>query len=153
VSSHMQRYESGSDLNELWSNDDELGRLLRWSLTTSIGNAEPSPEAWHMILERVREQATPGCTRTGSRCSSAPLASLVQTAVVGCVLVTLGLGMQRDATVARRSLEVKGAPASETLLVSDSTPAQALGGGAPGGLNQERPFRVGGKIREATLPS
>ena len=154
MSSLMQRFESGNDLDGLWSDDDELGRLVRWSLSTSIGDAEPSPEAWHTILERVREQPTSGRAQPDSRCFSAPLAALVQAAVVGCVLMTLGLGVRRDVIVARSSLAAAVAPSSESPPACEPLRAAIPDRYSLTGLDEEeRPFRAGGNIREATLPS
>jgi hypothetical protein len=153
VNSLMPRHDSNNHADDLWANDDELGRLVRWSLATSIGDAEPSPEVWHTILDRVREQRTPRSAQRILRCSSAPLTALVQAAVIGCVLMTLGLGMRRDVVVARNNFAANGAPANETPLVSEPIRDSPPIGGMLVLVDEEEPFRVGGNIREATLPS
>jgi hypothetical protein len=153
VSSLTQRYESENHTDELWSNDDELGRLVRGSLSTSIGNAQPSPEVWHTILERVQEQRSPGPAQRTLRCSSAPVTALVQATIIGCVLMTLGLGMRQDVIVARSSLAVDVPSSTEAALVSEPMPTGSSDGGLLVRVEQEQPFRAGGRIREATLPS
>ncbi len=152
MSSLTRRCEYEDHGDGLWSSDEELGQLVRWSLATSVGNAEPPPEVWHTILERVQEQRTPGSAQCTPRCSSAPLAALVQAGVIGCMLMTLGFGMRRDVIIARNSLAAKVAPHVETQVVADPIPAKAPAGSVPTRVDEECPWRLGGVIREATLP-
>lgn len=153
MSSLTQRYESSNDVDGLWPNDDELGRLVRWSLCSSMGSAEPSPEVWSTILDRVREQPRPGSAERTSRSSSAPLTAVVQAAVIGCVLMTLGLGVRRDVIVAHNSLSAAAAPLAEMPLVIGPMRAAVPSGAALSRVDEGRPFRVGGNIMEATLSS
>ena len=151
MSSLMQRSNAGKQLNELWTDDEELGQLLRWSLATSIGNAEPSPEVWRAILERVGERRAPGSAQHTSRPSTAPLTALVQTALIGCVVMTLGLGVRRDAIIARNNLAVSTAPATESHIRQEQ-PKERLVGSPLSTSGEEQPHRIGGMIQEATLP-
>jgi hypothetical protein len=148
----MRRHESEDQLDGLWSNDDELGQLVRWSFVHSLGDAEPSPEVWHTILERVREQHAPGTAQDPSGRSLAPLAALVQATVIGCVLVTLGLGVRRDVIVARSHYAARSAPPAEAADMAQTMPSEAADAIMLAPADEELPARVGGVVREATLP-
>lgn len=152
MNSFMQRRSNETDETHVWSSDDELGQLIRWSLEDHIGTAEPASEVWLRILDRVQEERTPTSTRSRSRPSSAPLASLVQAAVIGCVLLTLGLGADRDFILARKEERVHSAPAAQSVVVLDKFPEDGVRGQVPALREQEEPFRKGGVIREAALP-
>jgi hypothetical protein len=148
----MQRRDSWERSEELWSNDDELGRLVRWSLSASIGDAEPSPEVWCNILERVRNDPSPDSTRGSSQRSAAPLAAAVQATLIGCMVMTLGVGVRRDFVVARASGVPEVAP-SVSKRVAETVRDDLPGSGLHRLAEDEHTFRLGGIIREATLPS
>jgi hypothetical protein len=152
VSSFMRRHDDEADNVSSWSSDDELGRLIRWSLKHSIGAAEPPPGVWRRILDRVQETRTARSARSNSRCSSGPLTSLVQAAVIGCVLLTLGLGLDRDIILARSDHRVHSAPAVQSPSVFEEFPEDVLRGCMLARMEQEEPVRRGGHIREADLP-
>lgn len=152
MKSFMQRRSNETDETHLWSSDDELGQLIRWSLKDHIGAAEPASEVWLKILDRVQEERTPTSAPSSSRRSSAPMASLVQAAVIGCVLLTLGLGADRDVILARRDERVHSAPSVQNALVFEEFPDDMLRGRVPAQMEQEAPFRKGGDIREASFP-
>jgi hypothetical protein len=152
VNSCMQHHSSAADETHLWSSDDELGQLIRWSLKDHIGAAEPASEVWLRILDRVQEERASTSARSSSKRSSAPLASLVQAAVIGCVLLTLGLGADRDVILARRQERVHSAPSVQNALVFEEVPEDILPAEVPPQMEQEAPFRRGGDIREAAFP-
>ena len=153
MSSFMRCHDDEVDNMPSWSSDDELGRLIRWSLKDSIGAAEPPPGVWRRILDRVQETRTARCARSNPRRSSPPLASLVQAAVIGCVLLTLGLGLDRDIILARSDHRVHSAPAVKPPSVFEEFPEDVLRGCMLARMEQEEPVRRGGHIREAYSPS
>jgi hypothetical protein len=80
------------------------------------------------------------------------LASLVQAAVIGCVLLTLGLGIDRDVILARNDHREHSAPAVQPPSVFEEFPEDVLRGCMVARMEQEEPVRKGGCIREAELP-
>ena len=153
MNSFMQRHSSQADARCSWTSDDELGQLIRWSLKDSIGVAEPPPEVWVRILTRVQEEPRPTSARRGTKCASAALASVVQAAVIGCLLLVFGLGVDHRVILARSYRLALPAPATQKALVSRELPDDMLRGYVPTRMEREQPFRKGGNVREVHLPS
>ena len=132
------------------SSDDELGRLLRWGLRQTVGAAEPPEQTWHRILDRVRRAET---TEQPPRRASASLPSLVQAAVIGCLLLTLGLGLERDVILARNQQLSEPCQVAQDSAVAHGSQEDLAS--APHLARRElaNTFRRGGEMRDATLPS
>jgi len=81
--------------------EEVVATLVRWSLHTGIGNRQPPDELWPRILARVREMESPEAIRPQPK-RLVPMAPLLQVVLVGAVLMTVGLGLQR--TVPRASI-------------------------------------------------
>jgi len=97
----MERHEEPKADERPGATEDELGRLIRWSLKDSLVDAEPSSHVWPRILARVRETDTPQSTkRAGSR-RTFPTAPLIQAVIISGLLLAFGLGVDRDWSVAR----------------------------------------------------
>ncbi len=152
MNSSTQPNRSRAEGPSAWSSDDELGQLIRWSLRSSVGTAEPSPDVWSRILERVEEQRQPTSAPPSSSRSSPPLAGLVQAAVIGCLLFTLAAGLDGHVIVTRKDQPIRVA-AAERSLASDDLTAHRLRRSGSRSMERKEPVRRGGEVRDATLPS
>jgi hypothetical protein len=153
VNSFTQPNRNGAEGPCAWSSDDELGQLIRWSLRSSVGAAEPSPDVWCRILERVKKQRQPTSAPPSSSRSSPPLGGLLQAAVIGCLLLTLAAGIDGHIIVTRRDQPVRVAAAVKQSLASDDLEQDVLKRSAARLMEREEPVRRGGEIRDATLSS
>jgi len=76
---------------------DDLERLIRWSLVDSVSGAEPSAKVWANIVARVRKVETgSGSGRETGRRWLQPLVPLAQAVVVSALLLVFGLGVDHD---------------------------------------------------------
>jgi hypothetical protein len=76
--------------------EEVVATLVRWSLHTGIGNREPPDEVWPRILARVGEMEAPEAILPQRSKKLVPMAPLLQVVMVSAVLMTLGLGLQRN---------------------------------------------------------
>jgi len=89
-----------ADHKDLFSAEDDLGRLIRWGLEGSLSNAEPSARVWTRVLERVRElEVAPAPKRSLKRLL--PPAPLAQAVLVSAILLAFGLGVDRELVTSR----------------------------------------------------
>ncbi len=152
MNSFTRPNRNGAEGPSAWSSDDELGQLIRWSLRNSVGTAEPSPDVWCRILERVQKQREPTSASPSSSRSSPPLAGLLQAAVIGCLLLTLAAGIDGHIIVTRKDQPIRVAAAEQSLASDDLAP-DVMSRGAHRSIEREERVRRGGEVRDATLPS
>ena len=77
----MVRPGNEADRTHPMSSEDDLARLIRWSLEDSISGAEPPADVWPKILGRVRDMRVPTRPKRSLR-PSFPLAPFVQAVVI-----------------------------------------------------------------------
>jgi hypothetical protein len=100
----MLHHNPGAEHALPLSPDDELGRLIRWSLGRSFGNADPSEECWTSILRRVEQERA----REARQCRGGPalraLTPLVQAVVISTLLLTFAASLNRDVPIPHSDL-------------------------------------------------
>jgi len=153
VNSFTQPNRNGAEGPSAWSSDDELGQLIRWSLRNFVGTAEPSPDVWCRILERVEKRCKPTSAPPSSSRSSPPLAGLVQAAVIGCLMLTLAAGIDGHIIVTRKDQPVRAAAAVERSIASDDLAPDVMRPSVYRSMERQEPVRRGGQVRDATVPS
>lgn len=79
-----------------YSLDDDLGKAVRWSLEDAVAGAEPSPDVWRRISVRVHEMHAPKTVKRRIQLSLLPLGSIAQVVVIGMLLFSFGLGIERS---------------------------------------------------------
>jgi hypothetical protein len=67
--------------------------------------------------------------------------------------MTLGMGVRRDVVLARNNYVLNVALSTEASLVIEAVRDEGPGRGLLALADHEQPFRLGGNIRDATLPS
>ncbi len=115
----MLRHSPGAEDALPLSPDDELGRLIRWSLERSFGGADPSEECWANILQRVEEERA----QKAAQCRRGPalqgLTPLVQAVVISTLLLTFAASLNQGVALPRSEAErpaVPAAPRRSTVL-------------------------------------
>jgi len=126
--------------------EDDLGRLLRWSLEDSISGAEPPADAWPKILERVCQMRTPTRPKHSLRRSSFPLAPFVQAVVISALLLAFGLGIDLSVVMPRREYHIRSTPTIRKVRAAEEL-EDILRGYILARMEQELPTRKGGNIR------
>lgn len=142
----MARPGSEADSTYPMSSEDDLGRLLRWSLEVSISGAEPPADAWPRILERVRQMRTPTRPEHALRHSSFPLAPLVQAVVISALLLAFGLGVDRSVVMPPKEYRIDSTPTTRKMRAAEDL-EDMLRGYMLVRMEQELPTRKGGNIR------
>ena len=89
------------------SSEDDLGRLIRWSLNDLVSGAEPSAGVWTKIASRLREPPAPTGPWQWLKRSFIPLVPMLQAAVISVLLLAFGLGVDRNASAPRKSDSVR----------------------------------------------
>jgi hypothetical protein len=100
-----------------FSFEDDLGRLIRWSLKDSASNAEPSAKVWPQILDRVRTMNMPAKTEPWLKRNLVPLAPLLQAAVLSALLLAFGLGVDHDPVILRMSYRERPTPTLQKVTI------------------------------------
>ncbi len=112
----MLRYSPGAEHALPLSPDDELGRLIRWSLERSFGGSDPSEECWASILQRVEGERA----RRVKQCRGGPtlraLTPLVQAVVISTLLLTFAASLGRDVPVPHSEPDSHTVPTSHRSL-------------------------------------
>jgi hypothetical protein len=149
----MVRPDDEADSTYPMSSEDDLARLIRWSLEYSVSGAEPPADVWPKILGRVHEMPAPARPKR-SLGTSFPLAPFVQAVVVSALLLAFGLGVERDVVMPRREYRVDSTPTVvRKVRTSEEVPEDMLRGYILAHMEQGLPQRLGGEIREASIPN
>ena len=127
--------------------DDDLGRLVRWSVPDLIQGAEPPSETWLNVVERVRADPAAEPPAPSLRRASFPLAPFVQAVVISALLLAFGLGVDRRVVLPRQGSLSTATPAvHKTHVVRDMT-EDMLSGYMLAQAEPEVPARVGGNLQ------
>jgi hypothetical protein len=109
--------------------EDDLEQLICWSLEDSVAGAEPPPDVWPKILDRVKQLDAPaGAVPQGKRRVAFPVASLVQAVVVSALLLAFGLGIDQNVVTPGREHPVASTPTVRRLSVPQDGPNDILRG-------------------------
>lgn len=109
--------------------EDDLGRLIRWSLEDSVAGAEPPPDVWPRILDRVKQMDAPtSAAPRMKRRAAFPVASLVQAVVISALLLAFGLGGDQNTAMPRQEYPVASTPTVRRLAVVEEAPKDILRG-------------------------
>jgi len=111
----MVRFSEQANYTQPTSAEDDLGRLIRWSLEDF--KVEPPARAWPKILERVREIKAPMKPRRRLRRALVPVASLVQAVVISALLLALGLGVDRNLSMPQSNYQIHPTPTVQKVSV------------------------------------
>lgn len=149
----MVRPDDEADSTYPMSSEDDLARLIRWSLKDSISGAEPPADVWPKILGRVREMSASAHPKRSLR-TSFPLAPFVQAVVVSALLLAFGLGVERAVVMPRREYRVDSTPTVvRKVRAPEEVPEDMLRGYVLARMERRLPQRLGGEIREASIPN
>lgn len=149
----MVRPDDEADSTYPMSSEDDLERLIHWGLEDAISGAEPPADVWPKVLGRVRDMRVPTCPKRSLR-TSFPLAPFVQAVVVSALLLAFGLGVERDVVMPRREYRVYSTPTVvRKLRAPEEVPEDMLRGYILARMEQRLPQRLGGEIREASIPN
>lgn len=137
------------------SPEDGLGQLIRWSMHHSVSEAEPPTDSWSRILDRVRQMPVPSRSRRLLKGSSFPVTAFVQAVVVSALLVAFGLGLDHGVVMPQREQSKQATP---TIAVRAGPPASeapwdVLRGYVLAQMERGRRQRLGGEMRDASIPS
>jgi hypothetical protein len=97
----MLRHSTGVEHALPISPDDELGHLIRWSLGSSFGEADPSEECWTSILRRVEKERNGRAKQRHDGPALQALTPLLQAVVISTLLLTFAAGLDRDVPLRR----------------------------------------------------
>ena len=149
----MVHPSDGADSRHSASSEDDLGRLIRWTLEDAVSGAEPPRRVWPRILARVREMPTPTSAKRSWRRAPFPLAPFVQAVVVSALLLAFGLGLNRGVVVPRPEHRIHATPTvtRRARVSSQQFPEDVLRGYILVRMEQQQPQRLGGAIREANI--
>jgi len=128
--------------------EDELGRLVRWSLEDSVLAAEPSPDTWPKILARVRAIDAPQRVRRWTKRPLVPLASVLQAVVISGLLLVFGLEVNRDVVAPHTRKTTRSTPIIRRASVSQHYPEDVLRGCILAREAREVPSPRAGRIPE-----
>ncbi len=142
----MARSKDALDKINGLSSENDLGRLIRWSLEDSVSAAEPPADVWPRILSRVREMNAPTNLRRWARRSLRPLAPLVQAVVISVLLLAFGLEVNRGVTVSHRPTH--STPAVRRIPTREEQPQDVLRGYILFRMGREPSLRRRGFIPE-----
>jgi hypothetical protein len=127
--------------------DDDLGRLIRWSVPDVIRGAEPPTDVWPKVVERVRAGAAREPRVPSLRRATFPLAPFVQAVVISALLLAFGLGVDRSIILPRQVTSPSSTPeVRKTHAVEDMTD-DMLSGYILARSGHEAPARRGGNIQ------
>jgi hypothetical protein len=144
----MVRPDDEEDSTHTMSSEDDLARLIRWSLEDSISGAEPPADVWPRILGRVREMSAPAHPKRSFRTSSFPLGAFVQAVVVSALLLAFGLGGHLNVVMPQREHGVDSTPTViRKVRPSEEVPEDMLRGHVLARMQQGLLQRMGGEIR------
>jgi len=119
----MVRHGAEADHARPVREDDDLGKLIRWSLEDSLSEAQPPARVWPRILERVNQVTAPARPRR----VVFPLASLVQAVVISVLLLAFGLG-DHNVVMPGRQYRTTCTPSVPRSLVSEDAQDDVLRG-------------------------
>ncbi|MBM4429572.1 MAG: hypothetical protein FJ026_04385 [Chloroflexi bacterium] len=108
--------------------EDDLGRLIRWSLEDAVSGAEPSPDVWPRILQQVKQKGAasePGPVR---RRLLSGLVPLMQAVVVSSLLLVFGLSVDRSMLMPHPESQALPTPAVQVSVVSEEESQDVLSG-------------------------
>jgi len=143
----MERCGSEAQNRSSSSVDDELGRLIRWSVPDVIRGAEPPAETWLNVGERVRADPAGEPPAPSLRRASFPLSPFVQAVVISALLLAFGLGVDRRVVLPRQGTLSTATPAvHKTRGVKDMT-EDMLSGYVLAQSERQEPVRRGGNIQ------
>jgi hypothetical protein len=114
----------GSDTRDEYSSpaDDELGRLVRWTVGDLIREVEPPADVWPKVLERLHSSPAKDTRAPSLRRASFPLGTFVQAVVVSVLLLAFGLGVDRSLVLPRDdSVTIATPSVRETRVFEDGT--------------------------------
>jgi hypothetical protein len=135
------------------SSDDDMGRVIRWGLKDMISGAEPPADVWPKVLGRVGDMPAPARPKRSFRPSPFPLAPFVQAVVVSALLLAFGLGVDRGVVLPRREYRLGSTPTVvQKARASDEFQEGMLRGYILARMEQRLPQRMGGEIREVSIP-
>lgn len=105
----------------------DFERLIRWSLEDAYAEAEPSSKVWSQVLARVKDgEASAGPSRPKSRRAALPLASLVQAAVIGVLLLAFGFGGDQGVVLPGSEYAISSTPIRQKRIQQEEFPADSL---------------------------
>ncbi len=108
--------------------EEDLSRLIRWTVKDSVSEAEPPADAWPKILARVRELNAPTMPRRRPKRALIHLSALVQAAVIGALLLAFGLGVDRSVSTPRGDQRIYPTPTVKKETASQEFPEDVLRG-------------------------
>lgn len=111
----MVRSSKGAENKAMHLAEDDLGRLLRWSLEDAVSGAEPSPDVWPRVLQQVKQKSAASKSGPARRRLLSGVVPLMQAVVVSSLLLAFGLSMDRTMLVSRPE---RRAVATPTVRVS-----------------------------------
>jgi len=131
---------------------DDVERLIRWSLEDSVSGAEPSAKVWASIAARVRN-AEPGSgrDRASGRRWLQPLVPLAQAVVVSAILLVFGLGVDQE-RASTRGYRLRATPTVTTSTVIGESSDDVLRGYMLFRREPERPMQRPLHTIEMSLP-
>lgn len=129
------------------SAQDDLARLIRWSVPESVCGAEPPSDVWPRILGRVREMPAPTAPKRLLGHSAFPLAPFVQAVVISALVLAFGLGVDRSVVTPRREYRIGSTPTIRKVRATEDSAEDVLRGYMLAQRERELPSRKGGNIR------
>jgi hypothetical protein len=127
--------------------DDELGRLVRWSVRDLIGGVEPPAEVWPKIVECVRAGPAKEPLARSLRRASFPLAPFVQAVVISALLLAFGLGVDRSVVLPRQDARTVSTPIVPKARAVEDVTDDMLSGYMLAQSRRQAPVRRGGNIQ------
>jgi len=127
--------------------DDDLGRLIRWSVPNLIREAEPPAETWLNVVERVRADPVGEPPAPFFRRASFPVAPFVQAVVISALLLAFGLGVDRRVVLPQQRTVSTSTPAVPKTRALEDLTDDILSGYVLAQSERQEPVRRGGNIR------